>query len=336
MLIKRIAGGGVTLFGDPNTPGLDRDVRDEAFSAIASDSAGLADQARIRLESAQAKAKLFLEQASTNTRALQFSIAASKLASDAMIANNINPHAAEIKQRCAAVRTAVDAARSHASRNEVDDAAKALDQARAMFEDAQALKERGESELNAAHSEQSTLDNMCTDAEPCAGYCQSDHFEACVRAGAMYLDGNGVGRDENKALALFKKGCDGGIGAGCNSVAFMYAKGRGVPRSMTTAQTYFQKGCDAHFDTACQNFAGVKCINDAKAPGQRRPAQDAKCEVAKHAPQSVLIADGRRHYAAFEAPDSSQLDICSEFMKSDGCFQINLIAQAATIYCCPQ
>lgn len=176
--------------------------------------------------------------------------------------------------------------------------------------------------------------NDCADEATCTELCNREIFKACDKLAAEYLAGRGVQKNAMRAQQLYKKACDGGDGAGCNGLGFMYWRGEGVARDRTAAQGFIQKSCDVHFDVGCQNLIGVKCVNDAKAASQRRPAQDAKCEAAKRSPQN-LVSDPRKRYEAFETPDVNKLDICYEAMNKEGCFQVNLLQQNTTIYCCP-
>lgn len=108
----------------------------------------------------------------------------------------------------------------------------------------------------------------CDNEARCSDLCTIGIYKGCNKVAAEALDGrNGVAKNPARALQLYKKACDGGDGAGCNGLGFIYAKGNGVPRDLAQAQTYLQKGCDAHLDTACNNLVGIKCINEAKAPG---------------------------------------------------------------------
>lgn len=42
--------------------------------------------------------------------------------------------------------------------------------------------------------------------------------------------GQGVGRNDRRAVELLRKACDGGSGQGCTTLRAMYAQGRGVGR----------------------------------------------------------------------------------------------------------
>src|SRR5262245_59755826 len=59
--------------------------------------------------------------------------------------------------------------------------------------------------------------------------CDAGDGEACAKLGAMYrTDGQGVVRDEPRALELYRKGCSLGSTSSCTSFREMYGQGRGV------------------------------------------------------------------------------------------------------------
>ena len=137
----------------------------------------------------------------------------------------------------------------------------------------------------------------------------------------------------NGRVALLRRGCDAGDGASCNGLGYAYGTGTGVAKNMTAAERAFRKGCEAGYDMACRQHIGAECIASALTAGQRRPQHDAKCAKAKSAPSSNV--DARKRYLAYEHPDQNRLDICFEAIRHEGCFQLNILAEDTSIYCCP-
>ena len=66
----------------------------------------------------------------------------------------------------------------------------------------------------------------------------------CTNLGIMYANGDGVEKNEQKAVELYKKACDGGEMAGCTNLGFMYANGNGVEKNEQKAAELFKKACD--------------------------------------------------------------------------------------------
>src|ERR1019366_80932 len=83
--------------------------------------------------------------------------------------------------------------------------------------------------------------------------CNSKDIHACARLAAMYRKGEGVAKDEVKAVALFRKACDGGETRGCFDLGNMYANGLGVAPDHTKAVALFQKVCDGGNADGCLN-----------------------------------------------------------------------------------
>src|ERR1019366_5355781 len=75
--------------------------------------------------------------------------------------------------------------------------------------------------------------------------CNSKDIHACARLAAMYRKGEGVAKDEVKAVALFRKACDGAEEMACNNTGVMYKTGDGVPQDDAKASAVFKKACDA-------------------------------------------------------------------------------------------
>ncbi|WP_407932153.1 tetratricopeptide repeat protein [Campylobacter sp.] len=60
----------------------------------------------------------------------------------------------------------------------------------------------------------------------------------------MYLLGDRVEKDLDKAAQLLKKACDGGERSGCGGLGVMYEQGYGVRQDKRLAKEYFSKACD--------------------------------------------------------------------------------------------
>jgi TPR repeat protein len=94
--------------------------------------------------------------------------------------------------------------------------------------------------------------------------CMTDkgYAVACSNLGAMYRDGEGVGRNMKKAAELFTRAChadehgDESSSIGCLNLGVMYHNNWGVKRDIIKAINYYETACSAEFfsDIACQNL----------------------------------------------------------------------------------
>jgi TPR repeat protein len=82
-------------------------------------------------------------------------------------------------------------------------------------------------------------------AEPSPGHvaivdppCEQDDAEACAQLGLQLLEGNGIAKDEARAVWLFAQGCDWGSMRGCTMAGYAYAEGQGVEADLSLAASY--------------------------------------------------------------------------------------------------
>jgi TPR repeat protein len=75
--------------------------------------------------------------------------------------------------------------------------------------------------------------------------CDADQLASCDGLGVMYQNGTGgVGRDYGLALRLFKKGCDGGLGVACADLGQAYMRGKGTPKDDARAVALYKRACE--------------------------------------------------------------------------------------------
>jgi TPR repeat protein len=74
----------------------------------------------------------------------------------------------------------------------------------------------------------------------------------------MYLRGEGVPKDLNRAAGLFKRACDAGGSVGCLDLGSMYLRGEGVPKDRNRAADLFEKACNAGLNRGCENLSRLK------------------------------------------------------------------------------
>jgi TPR repeat protein len=219
------------------------------------------------------------------------------------------------------------------------DACEACDESRLQELVAEAARARAEHEANIeallARS-RARQEATCHDERMCQEYCETlNRAYSCFRLGDLYFNGDGVRKDVGRALTYFQKACDAGDGDGCSALGFAYGRGTGVAKNWSTATTLLKKACAVGMEGACNAVPNAECIAAAKTPKQRRPGDDAKCAAAKGQRANILIVDPKKTYVAYETPDVNKLDVCFDAMRSEGCYQINIIARDTSIDCCP-
>ena len=84
--------------------------------------------------------------------------------------------------------------------------------------------------------------------------CDAGDMRGCHDLGVMYADGNGVEKNEQKAVELYKKACDGGEMLGCFNLGTMYAKGSGTEKDLGKAAELFKKACDGGDMNGCRSL----------------------------------------------------------------------------------
>jgi hypothetical protein len=76
------------------------------------------------------------------------------------------------------------------------------------------------------------------DLAGCRAACERGEAESCTRLGAIYRDGgNGVAKDDHRAVELFRQACRSGSSAACTDLQHMSAAGRGMRRVIGPANT---------------------------------------------------------------------------------------------------
>ena len=102
-----------------------------------------------------------------------------------------------------------------------------------------------------------------TNTAECVAQCELGDQPSCVIVGHRHLQGKDLPRDQDKALALFKKACEAGIANGCfeaGSVYMQIRQERGISEDKATearinAQTWYDKACQAGNGWMCWNVS---------------------------------------------------------------------------------
>ena len=79
---------------------------------------------------------------------------------------------------------------------------------------------------------------------PLGDACSKGRAASCTDLGNLFATGNGVGKDERRAVALFTRACDAGDAAGCSNLGIMFVTGVGVGKDEARAAALFTRACD--------------------------------------------------------------------------------------------
>lgn len=81
--------------------------------------------------------------------------------------------------------------------------------------------------------------------------CDQRDAKSCTQLGAMYLDGQGVGKNNGKGVSLLDLGCALEDPVGCEALGHALVIGAGGKKDETRATAAFHKACKAGLRTAC-------------------------------------------------------------------------------------
>ena len=84
--------------------------------------------------------------------------------------------------------------------------------------------------------------------------CRSAHPQSCYYLAQLYLDGQGVAKDEFEAARLFEKACAYDAGGACYNYGYMIFMGQGAVQDTQKAVTVWQKGCTLENAMSCLNL----------------------------------------------------------------------------------
>lgn len=81
--------------------------------------------------------------------------------------------------------------------------------------------------------------------------CRSGSARACYRAGGDFYRGDGVARDDERALRMYVEACKKGLGMGCTAAGLMYTSGRAGRVDDSRAARYFGRACTLGHARGC-------------------------------------------------------------------------------------
>jgi len=95
----------------------------------------------------------------------------------------------------------------------------------------------------------------CSDLPVCESECEAGSPDRCRRLAATYAVGDGVGKDEARATALYEHACDLNDPPACVFAGQMHEYAHGVPKDDATAAHLYERACDAGWAAGCYNLA---------------------------------------------------------------------------------
>jgi TPR repeat protein len=91
---------------------------------------------------------------------------------------------------------------------------------------------------------------VCHGLAECQSACDANDGTGCTNLGMLYDRGEGVAKDQSRAVALFQKACDLGSAAGCNNLGASYAHAKDYVRAVAL----YRQACDAGEGRGCANL----------------------------------------------------------------------------------
>jgi TPR repeat protein len=172
--------------------------------------------------------------------------------------------------------------------------------------------------------------------------CDKGAAEACVQLGSIYADEG----KKDRALQLYQRACDDGLGAGCNEVGFAQYTAQGTRWDVAAAAKSYAKACELGDATGCSNVGELYDYGIAypKDPAKAfeyygkgcTPSDDAGCDRLARFYASGTggakkdVDRAIKEYRRACGPDDASPDGCSELaalLRATGKGQAAEIAQ---------
>jgi Sel1 repeat len=107
--------------------------------------------------------------------------------------------------------------------------------------------------------------------------CIDNRASACVGQATQLEKGDGVPKDEARAVSLYEKACKAGIAAGCIRLGLMVEEGRGVEVDVVRAGEAYKAACDRKDQSGCMHLAVLKAqVLEATAENTAERQEAAK------------------------------------------------------------
>jgi TPR repeat protein len=145
---------------------------------------------------------------------------------------------------------------------------------------------------------------MCSDIAARERECDAGSADRCRRLAASYAFGQGTGKDEARAPALYEHACDMKDPSACVFAGQMNEFARGAAKDDAKAARFYLRACDLRWAPGCYNLAimyerGTGVIADRKKAGEFyqvacTAGATQACDKVKdmHSPLPVPFLDG--------------------------------------------
>jgi TPR repeat protein len=92
--------------------------------------------------------------------------------------------------------------------------------------------------------------------------CDGEDFDACASLGLLHQEGTGLDADVPRAAALYRQACDGGSMLGCAHLGVALERGRGLERDVSRAAELYEQACEVEM-TGCFHLADLHTRGEA-------------------------------------------------------------------------
>ena len=158
--------------------------------------------------------------------------------------------------------------------------------------------------------------------------CEKGSAVSCHNMGLMYAYGDGVSKDELKALEFYTKACDKNHYASCSSAAFIYEESQAVKQDMKRAFKLYSKACGGNDAFGCHNTA----VYYSKLKGMKQVSRNLYNKACEEGYAESCIFLGRLYRDSREvAPDytkaKEKFDMACELNNYLGCKELRILQE---------
>ena len=158
--------------------------------------------------------------------------------------------------------------------------------------------------------------------------CTNGNAVSCHNMGLMYNYGDGVDKDELKALEFYTKACDENYYESCSNAANLYEESQMVKQDMKKAFKLYSKACGGGDAKACHNVA----VSYSKQKGMKAISVAMYNKACEGGYAESCIYLGRIYRDSREvAPDytkaKEKFDIACELNNYLGCKELRILQE---------
>ena len=158
--------------------------------------------------------------------------------------------------------------------------------------------------------------------------CENGDAVSCHNMGIMYNHGDGVSKDDLKALEFYAKACDKNYYTSCSSAAVLYEESETLKQDMKKAFKLYSKACGGGDAFGCHNAA----VFYSKRKGMERVAISLYDKACEDGYSESCIFLGRLYRDSREvAPDyakaQEKFDLACELNNYLGCKELRILQE---------